>query len=105
MRKQRACFDGTTDFHEPPPFLDGESVFDQIKIIRDVQFGKQTSLRKRKRLDYELNWTKKSIFFSLPYWKSIKLRHCLDVMHIKKNICDNLIGTLLSVPGKTKDTT
>ncbi|TYK23754.1 uncharacterized protein E5676_scaffold1607G00730 [Cucumis melo var. makuwa] len=28
-----------------------------------------------------------------------------DVMHIEKNICDNLIGTLLNVEGKTTDTT
>jgi hypothetical protein len=25
-------------------------------------------------------------------------------MHIEKNICENLIGTILSIPGKTKDT-
>ena len=24
-------------------------------------------------------------------------------MHIKKNVCDSIIGTLLSLPGKTKD--
>lgn len=28
----------------------------------------------------------------------------LDVMHIEKNICDKLIGTLLNIDGKTKDT-
>ncbi|KAL4022786.1 hypothetical protein IC575_016531 [Cucumis melo] len=26
-----------------------------------------------------------------------------DVMHIEKNVCANLIGTLLDIPGKTKD--
>jgi hypothetical protein len=26
-------------------------------------------------------------------------------MHIEKNICDNILGTLLNVQGKTKDTT
>ena len=29
--------------------------------------------------------------------------HNLDVMHIKKNVCDRIIGTLLNIPGKTKD--
>ena len=33
------------------------------------------------------------------------LRHKLDVMHIEKNICDNLLGTLMNIEGKTKDTT
>ncbi|XP_077233608.1 uncharacterized protein LOC143875914 [Tasmannia lanceolata] len=51
----------------------------------------------------EHNWKKKSIFFCLPYWESLLLRHNLDVMHIEKNVCDNVIGTLLNIEGKTKD--
>ncbi|KAK1353392.1 hypothetical protein POM88_052527 [Heracleum sosnowskyi] len=31
------------------------------------------------------------------------LRHNLDVMHIEKNVCDNIIGTLLDIEGKSKD--
>ena len=34
--------------------------------------------------------------------KKLKLRHNLDVMHIDKNICDNLVGTILNIEGKTK---
>ncbi|KAL0899329.1 hypothetical protein Bca101_083290 [Brassica carinata] len=49
------------------------------------------------------NWHKKSIFWELPYWKDLLLRHNLDVMHIEKNFFDNIINTLLNVPGKTKD--
>ncbi|CAL5394420.1 unnamed protein product [Camellia sinensis] len=67
-------------------------------------FGKHPTNKKRKRGNSVLNWTKKSIFFELPYWKTIKLRHNLDVMHIEKNICDSLLGTLLSIDGKNKDT-
>ena len=33
------------------------------------------------------------------------LPHNLDVMHIEKNICENILWTLLKVEGKTKDTT
>lgn len=33
----------------------------------------------------------------------MKIRHILDVIHIEKNICDNLVGTLLNIAGKTKD--
>ena len=50
------------------------------------------------------NWTKKSIFFELSYWSKLKLRHNLDVMHIEKNVCDNIVGTLLGIEGKSKDT-
>ena len=28
------------------------------------------------------NWTKKSIFWDLPYWKKNLLRHNHDIMHI-----------------------
>ncbi|XP_071731001.1 uncharacterized protein [Rutidosis leptorrhynchoides] len=48
-------------------------------------------------------WKKKSIFFDLAYWEYNLLRHNLDVMHIEKNVCDNLLGTLLNIDGKTKD--
>lgn len=31
------------------------------------------------------------------------LRHKLDVMHIEKNICDNVLGMIMNIQGKTKD--
>ena len=39
----------------------------------------------------------------LPYWKTLIFCHNLYVMHIEKNICDSIVGTLLSVDGKSKD--
>ena len=60
-----------------------------------------TSTKKEKRPE---DWLKKkSIFFDLPYWEHNLLRHNLDVMHIEKNVCDNLIGTLLDIESKSKD--
>lgn len=52
----------------------------------------------------ELNWKKRSIFFELEYWLKLKLRHNIDVMHAEMNVCDNIIGTLLNIEVKTKDT-
>ncbi|KAK3204594.1 hypothetical protein Dsin_018640 [Dipteronia sinensis] len=34
----------------------------------------------------------------------LKLRHNLDVMHIEKNVCDSVLGTLMNIDEKTKDT-
>ncbi|CAL8167754.1 unnamed protein product [Prunus armeniaca] len=48
-------------------------------------------------------WKKKSKFFNLEYWKYLLVRHVLDVMHIEKNVCDSIIGTLLEIPRKNKD--
>ena len=42
-------------------------------------------------------------FFYLPYWCKLDVRHCIDVMHVKKNVCDSLIGALLNIKDKTKD--
>ena len=29
--------------------------------------------------------------------------HSLDVMHIRKNVCESLLGTLFNMPERTKD--
>jgi hypothetical protein len=42
-------------------------------------------------------------FFELPYWSSLLIRHNLDVMHIDKNICESILGTLLKLDSKCKD--
>ncbi|XP_016165194.1 uncharacterized protein LOC107607806 [Arachis ipaensis] len=49
------------------------------------------------------HWKKKSVFFDLPYWEDQMLRHNLDVMHIEKNVCDNVVFTILNDSGKSKD--
>ena len=41
--------------------------------------------------------------FDLPYWSDLDVRHCIDVMHVEKNVCDSVIDTLLNIQGKTKD--
>ncbi|KAI3743970.1 hypothetical protein L1987_57042 [Smallanthus sonchifolius] len=64
---------------------------------------KDTVLGKRTR-DVKGNiWKKRSFFWDLPYWKHLQVRHCLDVMHIEKNVCDSLLGLLLNIQEKTKD--
>lgn len=49
------------------------------------------------------NWSKQSILWSLPYWRTNLIRHNLDVMHIIKFFFDNIFNTLFDVKGKTKD--
>ena len=46
---------------------------------------------------------RKSIFWELPYWEVLDVRHAIDVMHLTKNHCVNLIG-FLGVYRKNKDT-
>ncbi|GKD87021.1 putative transposon, En/Spm-like protein [Tanacetum coccineum] len=40
---------------------------------------------------------------SSKYWRHNSVPHCIDFMHVEKNVCESLVGTLLNVPGKTKD--
>src|SRR5512133_3467017 len=46
---------------------------------------------------------KKSIFWRLPYLKDLDVRHCIDLMHVEKNVCESLVGLMLNILGKTKD--
>lgn len=46
---------------------------------------------------------KRSVFFELPYWRHLHVRHCVDVMHVEKNVCDSIVGTLLNTHGSFKD--
>ncbi|KAF5457849.1 hypothetical protein F2P56_021926 [Juglans regia] len=101
-RKKKTAFNGSDDHRLPPPERMGHDLLHQLENVCNVEFGKGS--RKRKCRPDELNWTKKSIFFNLPYWSMLSLRHNLDVMHIEKNICDNVLGTLMGIEGKTKDT-
>ncbi|XP_059650446.1 uncharacterized protein LOC132296251 [Cornus florida] len=104
FRNHHKQFNGKSEDKGPPKQLTGDDILEQLNLIPEVSFGKGPNKKKRTREEFELNWTKKSIFFELPYWKTILLRHNLDVMHIEKNICDSVLGTLLDIEGKTKDT-
>ena len=77
--------------------MSGAEVLDSLLGV-EVVLGKG-----RRPLNIEGIWKKQSIFFYLLYWKNLLVRHNLDVMHIEKNVCESLIGTLLNIPGKTKD--
>ena len=45
----------------------------------------------------------KYFFWDLPYWEVLEVRNAIDVMHLIKNLCVNLLG-FLGVYGKPKDT-
>ncbi|KAL0556320.1 hypothetical protein IC582_004833 [Cucumis melo] len=76
-----------------------------LKKTKDLDFqrGKINKKRKHSKGSTKSCWNRKSTFFELPYWKHFHVRHCLDVMHIEKNVCMNILGTLLDIPEKTKD--
>ena len=46
---------------------------------------------------------KEEYFWDLPDWEVLEVRHAIDVMHLTKNLCVNLLGFLV-VYSKPKDT-
>ncbi|KAK7308273.1 hypothetical protein VNO77_41875 [Canavalia gladiata] len=96
-RGWKRAFNGNVEYGTPPIPLIGDMLYEKVKDLK-TKFGKPFAK------DLVTNgWKKKSIFFELPYWKSLYVRHFLDVMHIEKNVCESLINTLLNVKGKSKD--
>ena len=100
-RRNKSLFDNTKQERIAPQALNGEDVL--VQINTSLQRSADDKTRKRKRdTERHDNWKNKSIFFELPYWQTLLLRHNLDVMHIKKNISESVLGTLLDIEGKTK---
>ncbi|GJV26242.1 putative transposase-associated domain-containing protein [Tanacetum coccineum] len=49
-------------------------------------------------------WKKFNIWYQkLKYWRHNLVPHCIDFMHVEKNVAESIVRTLLHVPGKTKD--
>ena len=102
LRKQKKAFNGEQEFRLPPKELTGDEIFRKVDTI-GTSWGKKKVKRCGSFATHSSCWKKRSIFFDLEYWKFLYIRHNLDVMHIEKNVCESIIGTLLNVPGKTKD--
>ncbi|XP_035837155.1 uncharacterized protein LOC118485043 [Helianthus annuus] len=91
-RSDTRSFVGHHEFRAAPVSSSGEEILQQLD---NTEFLVDN--------DVHGPWKKKSIFFMLPYWEHLLLRHNLDVMHIEKNVCDNIVGTILGQEGKSKD--
>jgi hypothetical protein len=103
-RNDKASFDGTREVLGPTEPLTRDEVLQQVDDLEGIILSKDQS--KKSKISHSErgdNWTKKSIFFKLPYFKTLMLRYNLDVMHIEKNVCDCIIETILDIKGKTKD--
>ena len=86
---------------DPPRKYTAEELAEKIELAKDYETGKNPECKKRKRpvVTDEPVWHLKSSLHDLPYWSELLLAHNLDVMHIEKNICDNVVGTLLELEG------
>ncbi|XP_042451966.1 uncharacterized protein LOC122036612 [Zingiber officinale] len=116
FRQKKKWFDGNKETKGKPRPLNGLEILNVLKDIENdwgkKKLGKDINNTKKKRKERDGSkkvqkpvqmWKKKSIFFNLPYWSGLLLRHNLDVMNVEKNVCENIIGTMLNLKKKSKD--
>ncbi|XP_057995006.1 uncharacterized protein LOC131175297 [Hevea brasiliensis] len=101
-RKDTKSFNGFRETRAIPKPLSGDEVLMELETFTQMPFNRGIKRKYDASNSFE-NWRKKSIFFQLPYWKTLLIRHNLDVMHIEKNVCDNVLETIMNIKGKTKD--
>ena len=103
-RKKGKHFKGEADHRKKPAMRTGDHVLAMVNDLH-VIFGKGPGglAVPNDAEGHAPMWKKKSIFWDLPYWKDLEVRSSIDVMHVTKNLCVNLLG-FLGVYGKTKDT-
>ncbi|KAL0446018.1 UNVERIFIED_CONTAM: hypothetical protein Slati_1729700 [Sesamum latifolium] len=103
-RNQKDNFSkGRIERDAPLVRLVGDELEAEVSSLPKIEFGKTKDNVRIEEFGETQNWLKQSIFWDLPYWKTNLIRHNLDVMHIKKDIFDNIFNTIMDVKGKTKD--
>ncbi|KAK1664268.1 hypothetical protein QYE76_052427 [Lolium multiflorum] len=110
-RKRGDLFDGTNEPRGPPRKKSGEEIDTLLKGWKECpppgKIRQKPGEKKKKKATVTTPligvWKRRSVFWDLPYWKILDTPHCLDVMHITKNVCESLLGTLLNMPDRTKD--
>jgi hypothetical protein len=104
LRKKGKYFKGTAEHRSKPSNRDGEEVFKMVKNLKVVfRKGQDSEHVPKDASGGAPMWKKKSIFWELPYWKDLEVRHSIDVMHLTNNLCVNLLG-FMGVFVKPKDT-
>jgi hypothetical protein len=102
-KNKKDFFVGRVEKDVASPRLFGEELDDVVSEYGDIVFDLQSSKQKFSGFGLTHNCIKRSIFWELPYWKTNLLCHNLDVMHIEKNMFENIFNTVMDVKGKTKD--
>ncbi|XP_056695364.1 uncharacterized protein [Spinacia oleracea] len=101
---------GTNEWGKAPSRPSGTDILRQQEKLKHV-YGKSKAPPKKRQREHDDDddvqdesdfGTKRSILFDLVYWEHNLLRHNLDVMHIEKNVSENILGTLLSMD-KSRD--
>ncbi|CAM8954041.1 unnamed protein product [Rhodiola kirilowii] len=94
---------GKWNYEMPPPSLTGEEVLSSVLSHPYPVLSLHPDFKFRGVNKEKLCWTYVSILYDLPYWSTLRQPYSLNVMHIEKNVFDNIISTILCLQGKPKD--
>ncbi|GJW30490.1 hypothetical protein Tco_0047365 [Tanacetum coccineum] len=83
--------------------LTGEQVIEQIDEFELKEVIEIGGAEFNASISKSCGWRKRNIFWNLPYWSTNLIRHNLDVMHIEKNMFENVFEMVMDIEGKTKD--
>ncbi|KAG7572325.1 hypothetical protein ISN44_As09g006960 [Arabidopsis suecica] len=117
-RYKKAWFDNTVEEGNANRIKTGAEIYETLQAFWN-DFGKpldKETKRKRTALEDDgvveeeeceesndlWRWKRRSIFFELPYWKDLPVRHNIDVMHVEKNVSDAILSILMQ-SAKSKD--
>jgi hypothetical protein len=102
-------FNGEEENQEAPLHVTGDLVHLNVKDIKTIEelpkLIEKTLGERKKRSGEEKEggmWNKKSIPWELAYWSMFDVRHSIDNMRVKKNVCEATCGTLLQQKSKGK---
>ena len=85
FRRDRPNFDRNQEWRNAPTPENGSTAMQQLNEEVGVYNANGEIV------SFSEGWKRKSIFFTLPYWETNLIRNNHDVMHIKKNVCDNIL--------------
>ncbi|XP_026397199.1 uncharacterized protein LOC113291933 [Papaver somniferum] len=123
FRRQKGAFGGKQEWETTPEPMTGEEIYEEVKCIKNSWGKKGTNTQgedvqatpgkeKSKEVDRSgeeeegretTYWSKYNIWQRLlRYWRYNDVQHCIDFMHVEKNVGQSLVGTLLH-NGNTKD--
>ncbi|XP_042423229.1 uncharacterized protein LOC122010821 [Zingiber officinale] len=95
FRQKKKWFNGEKESKGKPRLLNGLEIINALKDIEN-DWGK-------KKKGETVNTLRKKRKKQRSSKEGLLLRHNLDVMHVEKNVCENIIGTLLNLKTKSKD--
>ena len=104
LRRKGKHFKGEPETRATSMFRDRKRVFLMIKDVH-VVFGKGRGSQPvpNDENGHAPMWKKKTILWELLYWEALEVRNTIDVMHLTKNLCVNVLG-FLGTYGQGKDT-